>query len=569
MNFKTKSFIVLLIISVFLLSSCEVYQTLYGTKRPAPPTVEEPKGKVIRVEGEQGKDPQILVKEVYAAATPTEHDPFKIGENPLGPFDKGASLGFTLGQWLAATGEGTYSVDRGNAVMNFSFKNLVPDGVYTVWCSRVTYPPNFKVVDAPCGVANGSENSFVADSDGNGEFLLKLKQLEESTNETVSLIALAYHSNGKTYGDLPGDFGLNSHVQIFFILPQPTTFARAFQVPVKFVNHIDAGLPEQDVFIEKEEEVMEKPEEVVEEIPPVTGEVTEEEVMEKPEEVVEEIPEEIVEEMPEEVSGEKPIVIVVQENELVSLVPKAEDPDKDTSLVFTFTSPLDENGEWQTTYGDSGEYTITVTASDGELTTTKEVLIIVNKKEESPTIDSAKPIETGLIIDETQAIDFSVVASDLNKDSLSYAWKLDGVDAGSKSTYSYETTYDDAGTHTVKVEVSDGISSTSKIWSVNVQNVNRKPVLEKVNDITAKETDKITITALATDDDKDSITYSISDKSFTQEDNVFTWQTDYNSAGSYEVTVSASDGKDFTEQTFAVTVENVNRAPIITDITLK
>lgn len=557
MNFKTKSFIVLLIVSVFLLSSCEVYQTLYGTK-PAAPAAEAPKGEVIRVEGEQGKDPQILAKEVYAAATPTAHDPFKVGENPLGPFDEGKKLGFTLGQWLAATGEGTYNVDKGNAVMNFSFSKLVPDGVYTLWCSRVTYPPSFKVVDVPCGAANGSENSFIADSDGNGAFLLKLKPLEDSTSETVSIIALAYHSDGKTYGALPGDFGLNSHVQVFFILPEPTTFARAFQVPVKFANHIDAGLPEQDVFIKKEEEVMEKPEEVVEEKVPVTGEVIEEKVTEKPEE-----------EVSEGAPKEKPLVIVVQETELISLIPKAEDPDKDTSLVFTFTSPLDDNGKWQTTYGDAGEYTITVTASDGELTTTKDVLIIVNKKEEAPTIDISKPIETGLVIDETQAIDFSVAASDLNKDVLSYAWKLDGADAGAESTYSYETTYEDAGTHTVKVEVSDGISSTSKIWSVDVQNVNRKPVLEAIDDITAKETDKITITALAADDDKEPITYSISDEGFAQEDNVFTWQTDYDSAGAYEVTVSASDGKDFTEQTFRVNVENVNRPPVITDITLK
>lgn len=315
--------------------------------------------------------------------------------------------------------------------------------------------------------------------------------------------------------------------------------------------------PTENVSIENVSIEKEKPKEEVreEEKPPVTGEVTEEEVKseEKKEEVMEK-------------PKEKPIVIVVQETDLVSLSPKAEDPDKDTSLVFTFTSPLNENGEWQTIYGDTGEYTVTVTASDGESTTTRDVLIIVNKKEEAPTIDSAKPIESGLVADETQSIDFSVIASDLNKDPLTYAWKLDGIDVGDEDKYTYQTTYDDAGTHTVKVEISDGTSSTSKIWSVNVKNVNRKPVLEEINNIETKETEKIIITALATDDDKDSITYSISDKRFTQDNNVFTWQTDYDSAGTYEVTVSASDGQDTAEQTFTVTVENVNRPPVITDI---
>ncbi len=196
-------------------------------------------------------------------------------------------------------------------------------------------------------------------------------------------------------------------------------------------------------------------------------------------------------------------------------------------------------------------------------------MIIVNKKEESPTIDSSKPIESGLEADETQSVDFSVEASDLNKDPLSFSWKLDGVESGTDGKYSYQTTYDDAGTHTVKVEVSDGFSSTSKIWSINVKNVNRKPVLEDIDDMEVKETDKVMITALATDDDKDSITYSISDKLFMQEDNIFTWQTDYDSAGTYEITVSASDGQDTTSKTFMLNVENVNRPPVITDIVQK
>ncbi|MBI2649924.1 hypothetical protein HYX04_01270 [Candidatus Woesearchaeota archaeon] len=556
MNFKTKLVVALLVISIFLLSGCEVYQTLYGTApKEAPKEVpKEAVTKVVRVEGAQ--DEAALAKMAYAAATPTAHDPFKLGENPLGPFDKGKSLGFTLQQWLAASGIGIYSVDNENAELDLSFKNLVPNGVYTAWCSRITFPPDFNVVDKPCGAEDGSENSFTADEKGSGSFSLKLKPLEASSKETASIIALAYHSDGKTYGASPGDFGLNTHVQVFFTMPEPTSDATKFQVPIKFVNHINAGFPEQDVFVEvekkeemkKEEEAMEK-----EEKPPVTGEVTKEEAMER----------EII------VSEEKPVVIVVEETELVSLSPQAEDPDKDTNLIFTFTSPLNENGEWQTAYGDAGEYTVTITASDGESTTSRDVLIIVNKKEETPTIDSAKPIESGLAIDETQAVEFSVAASDLNKDALSYAWKLDGADVGNEASYVYQSTYEDSGTHTVKVEVSDDLSSASKIWSVDVKNVNRKPVLEKIEDIKAKETDRITITALATDDDKDTITYSISDKRFEQEDNVFTWQTDYDSAGTYEVTVSANDGQDTTEQSFMVTVENVNRAPVITDIVQK
>ena len=542
MNFKIKMFFTFFIISVFLLSGCDVYKTLYGTGTNSAEPMKELPGKVARIEGPSAKDPANLKKMLYAAADATQHDPFKAGEKPLGPFQSGKPLGFTLGQWLSAGGIGIYSVDNENAEMELSFKNLIPNGVYTVLCSRIKFPPNPSLYDAPCGAEDGSENKFTSDAKGIGEFSLKLKPLFESTKEEASGIALVYHSDGKTYGASPGDFGLNSHVQLFFLMPAAASNLSAYQVPIKFMNHIDAGMPEQDVFIEMQEEKNETK--------------SEESSKEKGSQAIEK-------------SNEKPAVVIVQETYLVDLVPKAEDPDKNTTLTFTFTSPLNEKGQWQTTYGDAGEYTVTLTASDGEATTARDALIIVNKKEEPPVIDTSKPIESGLTVDETQSIDFSISASDLNKDPLTYSWKLDGTDAGSDNKYTYKTTYDDAGTHTVKVEVSDGTSSASRIWSVNVKNVNRKPVLEKIENINVKENEKVTITALATDDDKDQIIYSISDKRFVQEDNVFTWQTDYDSSGQYRVVVSASDGKDTTEQEVMVDVENVNRPPVITDIVQK
>lgn len=562
MNFKKKFLVAFLIISVLLLSSCEVYKTLYGA--PSKPSIEPSSGQVARLESDKAKDPSNLMKMLYASASPTPHDLFKTGEKPLGAFPEGKPLGFTLEKWLSAGGIGIYTVNGENAELELSLKKLVPNGVYTVWCSRITFPPEPKTEGVPCGAEDGSQNSFNADAQGNGAFSLKMKKLPDSTKETSSAIAVHYHSDGKTYGASPGDFGVNAHVQLFYMIPVPAGNATSYEVPIKFTNFIDSGFPEQDVFVEVEK----KPEVVVNitkvgEMPKEEKPITEE----KPEEAA---PKVIKRAEPTgEKSKEKPVVVIVQETEKVSLVPKAEDPDKNASLVFTFTSPLNDRGEWQTTYGDAGEFTVTVTASDGELTTSRDVLIIVNKKEEPPAIDSAKPIESGLTIDETQSIDFDVAASDLNKDPLTYTWKLDGTEVGKDTKYTYQTDYDSAGSHTVKADVSDGISSASRIWSVNVKNVNRKPVLEKISDIHAKETDKIVITALATDADKDAITYSISDKRFAQEVNVFTWQTDYDSAGTYEVTVSASDGQDKADQAFTVTVSNVDRPPMIIDIVQK
>lgn len=261
-------------------------------------------------------------------------------------------------------------------------------------------------------------------------------------------------------------------------------------------------------------------------------------------------------------------LITIKETELVSLVPKAEDPDKD-SLTFIFTSPLNDNGEWQTAYGDAGEYTVTVTASDGESTTSKEVLLIVNKKEEAPVIGSFEPKTTTKEVKETDVVSFNVAASDLNEDKLTYSWKLDGILMGDTDLFEYKTTYEDAGSHTVKVSVSDGIFDTEKIWSVTVGNVNRKPELKTVEDITAKETDAVAIELEASDGDGDTLSYTIDDSRFVQDGNVFTWETAYDDAGEHEFTASVSDGVDATSQKFKVTIENVNRPPVIVDIVQK
>src|SRR3989338_3524660 len=112
--------------------------------------------------------------------------------------------------------------------------------------------------------------------------------------------------------------------------------------------------------------------------------------------------------------------IIVQEGELVNLVPSAYDPDNEP-LTYNFSAPLQPNGSWQTSYGDVGSYNVTVTVSDGKTTAANTILLIVEKKEEPPAIESFSPAET-LAMDEGNTQKFEVKASDLNKDPLQYSW---------------------------------------------------------------------------------------------------------------------------------------------------
>src|SRR3989344_799582 len=77
------------------------------------------------------------------------------------------------------------------------------------------------------------------------------------------------------------------------------------------------------------------------------------------------------------------ITLRAQETDMVTVAPEAIDPDND-SIIYAYSRPLNEKGQWQTGYDDAGEYLITVTASDGINKSTKEVLLVIENKNQPP-----------------------------------------------------------------------------------------------------------------------------------------------------------------------------------------
>jgi len=55
-------------------------------------------------------------------------------------------------------------------------------------------------------------------------------------------------------------------------------------------------------------------------------------------------------------------------------------------ITVTISEPVGDDGEWETTFTDHGEYDIAVTASDGELETIEEIALIVNDINKAPEI---------------------------------------------------------------------------------------------------------------------------------------------------------------------------------------
>jgi len=272
-----------------------------------------------------------------------------------------------------------------------------------------------------------------------------------------------------------------------------------------------------------------------------------------------------------------------KETDLVILSLNASDPDND-NLIYTFSTPVNNEGKWQTTYTDAGEYTINVSVSDGTTQITEKIKIIVLKKEESPTIKSYSPNKIITIDEKTRQI-FTVTAIDLNKDKLSYEWELNEEKVSDKEEYEYITDYFSAGEHTVKVTISDGESDVSQEWNIKVNNVDRPAAFKPLKTIWINENQAVTINLTAYDPDNEEITFTADmlPENAVLSENTLSWQTDYNTVTkesimdkvtsklhllrkSFDIEIYANSNNLQTKQMVKIIVSDINRAPVIEDL---
>lgn len=175
-------------------------------------------GKVYRVT----KADRDLSAPLFRTRNSIEHNPFDDGHN--GPFKKGKSLDMTLEEWFAAKGHGSYTCVNGKANIDVEFTQLVPNSVYTMWHFFMANPPTKPFVgthDIPIGSRDGSQSVFNTDAEGNAHFQREFSPCLQLTGEHLAAgLAIAWHSDGNTYGPLPGEFATKSHVHLFLGLPK-------------------------------------------------------------------------------------------------------------------------------------------------------------------------------------------------------------------------------------------------------------------------------------------------------------------------------------------------------------
>ncbi|MGM5484997.1 MAG: Ig-like domain-containing protein [Nanobdellota archaeon] len=241
--------------------------------------------------------------------------------------------------------------------------------------------------------------------------------------------------------------------------------------------------------------------------------------------------------------------ITVDEGETVSIEPSVTDPEGD-SVEVSFSGWMDSE-EYTTNYDDAGEYTVTVTATDGKNSVEEEVTVVVNDVNRAPELE--KP-SYDIIAEEGEEIELSLSADDPDGDDVTLSYSEPFSEEGT-----WQTEEGDAGEYTVTVTASDGDKESSIELPVVVESLNKAPVIDVQDEITVDEGETVSIDPSVTDPEGDSVEVSFSGWMDSSE-----YETNYNDSGEHTVTVTASDGEDSSSKDVTVTVNNVNREPEFT-----
>jgi len=130
--------------------------------------------------------------------------PGSVPPNPLPPTIAEPTDPVTLERWLSASGDLEIICDdaANTASIAAQARNLIPNGVYTMW-GQWLEPSGTSLLVVPFG---GLPNSMVADEQGNAEYCREVRfcplDLAPDASE-LQLLSLVYHGDGVSYGSVP------------------------------------------------------------------------------------------------------------------------------------------------------------------------------------------------------------------------------------------------------------------------------------------------------------------------------------------------------------------------------
>ena len=254
------------------------------------------------------------------------------------------------------------------------------------------------------------------------------------------------------------------------------------------------------------------------------------------------------------------------------------------------------NFEVKADVGANNVYDVIVKASDGSLFDTQAIAVTVTNVNEAPVITSGGGGAAASYSIAENAV-FVAFASASDPEGPTIFWSIVGGADAAKFTINYAGAINlvpaanfesptDAGANNVYdviVQASDGVFTDTQAIAVTVTNVNEAPVITSdgagaTAALTVAENGLAVTSVTSTDPENSARTYSISGGADSAKFNInsttgvlsfvaapnFEAPADAGANNVYDVIVRATDGSLADTQAIAVTVANVNEAPVVT-----
>ena len=151
--------------------------------------------------------------------------------------------------------------------------------------------------------------------------------------------------------------------------------------------------------------------------------------------------------------------VVINEGKTLVLRPNASDVDS-SFLKFTYSGDMTDD-TWITGYSDAGIYTVNVSVSDGEISVSQEISIVINNINRAPVALGGRDrtVRAGetLYFDASRSYDPDI-DNDTNGGDLTYRWEFGDDEAGEGKAVSHR--YKKPGKHVVMLRVTDDNNAT-------------------------------------------------------------------------------------------------------------
>ncbi len=221
--------------------------------------------------------------------------------------------------------------------------------------------------------------------------------------------------------------------------------------------------------------------------------------------------------------------------------------------------------QWLPDFDDAGSYPVRISVSDGESKTEQRFKLVVHDVNRPPVWQTlAKQT-----LNEGDTLTLSLNASDPDKDTIEYQLLQAPAQFSlhpKTGVARWSADYQQAGLHQVWVRAVDAAGNVADTaFDVQVNNVNRAPIITSKAQQQAKETQPYVYVIQGQDADQDALRYRLitgpADMVLDEKQGVLSWQPGFNDAGEHDVVIEVSDGFSPRQQAFTLHVLNENRLP--------